>query len=79
MDRKRAKEIIKAIAKKEGKDEKLIREEMKEVINTGYMNAGKQEIWVDLFGANHIPDPEEFIMRISRRVKGEYEVRRMIF
>lgn len=79
MDRKRAKEIIKAIAKREGKDEKVIREEMKEAINTGYMNAGRQEIWVDLFGANYIPDPEEFIMRISSRVKGEYEVRRMIF
>ncbi len=44
MNRKGAKEIIKAIAKKEGKDERMIREEMKEAINTGYMNAGKQEM-----------------------------------
>ena len=36
MDRKRAKEIIKAIAKREGKDEKVIREEMKEAINQPY-------------------------------------------
>ncbi len=79
MDRKRAKKIIKAIAKKEGKDEKLIREEMRKAINTGYMNAGKQEMWIDLFGADHIPDSEEFIMRISSRVKGKYDIKQMIF
>ena len=79
MDRKKEKEIIKAIAKKEGKDEKMIREEMKKAIATGYKNAGKQEMWIDLFGAGYIPDPEEFIMRIGSQVKGEYDVKRMIF
>ena len=79
MDRKKAKKIIKAIANKEGKDEKLIREEMKEAITTGYMNAGKQEMWIDLFGAGHIPDPEEFIMQIDNQMKGKCDIKRMIF
>lgn len=68
MDRKKAKKVIKAIAKKEGKDENLVREEMKRAITSGYMNADKQKMWVELFGAGHIPDPEEFIMKISGRI-----------
>lgn len=70
MDRKKAKRIIKAMAKKEGKDEKLIREEMKRAIASGYMNPDKQKMWVELFGVGHIPDPEEFIMKISGRIGG---------
>lgn len=70
MDRKKAKRIIKAMAKKEGKDEKLIREEMKRAIVSGYMNPDKQKMWVELFGVGHIPDPEEFIMKISGRIGG---------
>lgn len=70
MDRKKAKRIIKAIAKKEGKDENLVREEMKRAITSGYMNADKQKMWVELFGVGHIPDPEEFIMKISGRIGG---------
>lgn len=65
MNRKKAKRIIKAIAKKENKNEKLIREEIKKAINIGYMNTEKQELWIELFGAGHIPDPEEFIMKMS--------------
>ena len=65
MDRKKAKRIIKAIAKREGKDENLIREEMKRAIASGYINADKQKMWVELFGVGHIPDPEEFIIKIS--------------
>lgn len=57
MDRKKAKRIIKAIAKREGKDENLVREEMKRAITSGYMNADKQKMWVELFGVGHIPDP----------------------
>lgn len=70
MERKKAKRIIKAIAKKEGKDENLVREEMKRAITSGYMNADKQKMWVELFGVGHIPDPEEFIMKISGRIGG---------
>ncbi|MDE6434992.1 MAG: hypothetical protein K2L07_12275 [Lachnospiraceae bacterium] len=70
MDRKKAKRIIKAIAKREGKDENLVREEMKRAITSGYMNADKQKMWVELFGVGHIPDPEEFIMKISGRIGG---------
>lgn len=68
MDRKKAKKVINAIAKKEGKDENLVREEMKRAITSGYMNADTQKMWVELFGAGHIPDPEEFIMKISGRI-----------
>jgi len=70
MDRKKAKRIIKAIAKREGKDENLVREEMKRAITSGYMNADKQKMWVELFGVGHIPDPEEFIMEIGGRIRG---------
>lgn len=70
MDRKRAKRIIKAMAKKEGKDEELIRQEMRKAITIGYMNTEKRKIWIDLFGEGHIPDPEEFIMRVSNWAKG---------
>lgn len=70
MDRKKAKRIIKAIAKREGKDENLVREEMKRAITSGYMNVDKQKMWVELFGVGHIPDPEEFIMKIGGRIGG---------
>ena len=70
MDRKKAKRIIRAIAKREGKAENLVREEMKRAITSGYMNADKQKMWVELFGVGHIPDPEEFIMKISGRIGG---------
>lgn len=70
MDRKKAKRIIRAMAQREGKDEKLIREEMRRAITSGYMNTDKQKMWVELFGIGHIPDPEEFIMKISGRIGG---------
>lgn len=70
MDRKKAKRIIKAIAKREGKDENVVREEMKRAITSGYMKADKQKMWVELFGVGHIPDLEEFIMKISGRIGG---------
>lgn len=77
MNRKEAKKIIKDIAKREGKIEKITGDEMKAAIAIGYMNAGKKAMWIDLFGVGHIPDPEEFIMRISGQIKGEYDVKRM--
>lgn len=70
MDRKKAKRIIRAMAKREGKDEKLIREEMEKAITIGYMNTEKQKMWIELFGDGHIPDPEEFIMKINNKAGG---------
>lgn len=69
MNRKRAKRIIKTMAKREGKNENLIREEMTKAITMGYMDTEKQKIWTELFGEGHIPDPEEFIMQVSSRAK----------
>ncbi len=69
MDRKEAKRVIRSIAKKERKDEKLIREEMKKAITIGYMNTDRQKNWIEMFGDEHIPDPEEFIIQLSNRVK----------
>lgn len=43
---------------------------MKRAITSGYMNADKQKMWVELFGVGHIPDPEEFIMKIGGRIGG---------
>lgn len=70
MDRKKAKRIIRAMAKREGKDEELIREEMEKAITIGYMNTEKQKMWIELFGDGHIPDPEEFIMKINNKAGG---------
>lgn len=42
---------------------------MEKAIIIGYMDTGKQKIWIELFGEGHIPDPEEFIMRVSKRAK----------
>lgn len=69
MNRKEAKSIIRSMAKREKRDENLIREEMKKAITIGYMNTDKQKIWIELFGHDHIPDPEEFIIKISKQVK----------
>ena len=69
MDRKRAKRIIKAMAKREGKDENLIRDEMTKAIIMGYMDTEKQKNWTELFGEGSIPGFEEFIIQISSQVK----------
>lgn len=70
MNRKKAGRIIKEMAKREGKDENLIREEMKKAITIGYMDTAKQKIWIELFGEGHMPDPEEFIIRVSSGLRG---------
>lgn len=69
MNRKEAKRIIRSMAKRERKDEKLIREEMKKAITIGYMNTDRQKNWIELFGDEHIPNPKEFIIQISNQVK----------
>ena len=47
MDRKRVKRIIKAMAKRERKDENLIKDEMTKAIIMGYMDTEKQKNWTE--------------------------------
>lgn len=68
MNNKNAKEVIRRIAEKEGKQECEIREEMKKAILAGFMNPETKNQWTNLFGEGRLPNPEEFIAKLSDRV-----------
>lgn len=68
MREKAAKEVIKKIAKKEGKSENEIREEMEQAIMIGFLNKGTRHKWDSLFGSGRLPSPEEFITVLSLKV-----------
>lgn len=66
MDKRDAKDVIKKIAKREGKSE--IREEMKEANMIGFLNKETRHKWDSLFGSGRLPSPEEFIAVLSMGV-----------
>ncbi len=68
MSDRAAKEVIKKIAKREGKSESEIREEMEQAIMTGFLNKGTKHKWDSLFGSERLPSPEEFITVLSLKV-----------
>lgn len=68
MREKAAKEVIKKIAKKEGKSENEIREEMEQAIMIGFLNKETRYKWESLFGSRRLPSPEEFITVLSMKV-----------
>lgn len=45
--------------------ESKVREEMNWVIIHGFLNPSTHNRWIDIFGKDYLPDPEEFIMRMS--------------
>lgn len=68
MSEKAAKDAIKKIAKREGKSESEIREEMEKAIMIGFLNKETRNKWDSLFGAGRLPSLEEFIAVLSMEV-----------
>ena len=68
MSKRDAKDVIKKIAKREGKSESEIREEMEEAIRIGFLNKETRPTWDSLFGSGRLPSPEEFITVLSLKV-----------
>ena len=68
MKERVAKDVIKKIAKREGKSESEIREEMKQAILGGFLNKETRYKWDSLFGIGRLPSPEEFITVLSMQV-----------
>ena len=68
MSEKAAKEVIKKIAKIEGKSENKIREEMEQAIMIGFLNKETRHKWDSLFGLGQLPSAEEFITVLSTEV-----------
>ena len=68
MSERAAKETIKKIAKREGKSESEIREEMQKTILIGFLNKDTKHKWDNLFGVGKLPSPEEFITALSLKV-----------
>ncbi|MCM1090368.1 MAG: hypothetical protein NC092_05220 [Butyrivibrio sp.] len=64
--------VIGDIAKKEGISEEIVRAEMEKAIKYAYFQRKTdQELnqkWNELFGADRLPDPEEFITALSRKI-----------
>ena len=65
MSERAAKDVIKEIAKREGKSESEIREEMEKAILIGFLNKETRHKWDSLFGSGRLPSPEEFIAVLS--------------
>lgn len=68
MKERAAKDAIKKIAKREGKSESEIREEMEKAIMIGYLNKETRYKWDSLFGVGRLPNLEEFIMQMTETV-----------
>lgn len=68
MSKRAAKDAIKKIAKREGKSESEIREEIEKAIMIGFLNKGTRDKWDSLFGSGRLPSPEEFIMIMAEVV-----------
>ncbi|MBD5543054.1 MAG: hypothetical protein HDR01_02090 [Lachnospiraceae bacterium] len=68
MSKRAAKDAIKKIAKREGKSESEIREEMEEAIMIGFLNKDTRDKWDSLFGSGQLPSPEKFIAVLSMEV-----------
>lgn len=68
MSERAAKDAIKKIAKREGKSESEIRQEMEKAIMIGFLNKETRNMWDNLFGVGKLPSPEKFIMRMTEIV-----------
>jgi hypothetical protein len=68
MGERTAKDAIKKIAKREGKSESEIRQEMEKAIMIGFLNKETRHKWDSLFGSGRLPSPEEFITFLSLKV-----------
>ncbi|MBO5284165.1 MAG: hypothetical protein J6B43_13775 [Lachnospiraceae bacterium] len=71
MNKIAAKIAIAIIAKKEGVKKIEVRREMERAIAEGYKNPETHHKWIEIFGDNKIPTPEEFIVAIGEIVKNQ--------
>lgn len=69
MNRQQASKVIRKIAKNKGVDESEVREEMNQAIIHGFLNPATHNRWIDIFGEDNLPDPEEFIITMSTQKK----------
>lgn len=68
MNKRTSKDAIRKIAKREGKSESEIREEMEKAIMIGFLNKETSSRWDNLFGPGQLPSPEKFITVLSMEV-----------
>ena len=68
MANKRGEAAIKKLAKEKGLSVEHVRSEMKMAILSGYMNPATREKWNEIFGEGHLPEPEEFIVKMADKV-----------
>ena len=68
MNKRDAKGAIRKLAKREGKSESEIRQEMEKAILSGFLNKETRHKWDSLFGSGRLPSPEEFITVLSLKV-----------
>ncbi len=61
--------IIRRIAREHRVNEIAVRKEMEQAIMEGYQNPLTRQEWDRLFGAGHVPTPEEFIAVMAKNVK----------
>jgi hypothetical protein len=59
---------IKKVAQQNGVSVEQVRSEMKKAILEGYRNPETRAKWNELFGEGHLPEPEEFIVVMSKQV-----------
>ena len=68
MGERAAKDAIKKIAKREGKSESEIRQEMEEAIMIGFLNKETSNMWDNLVGVGKLPSQAEFNTALSLKV-----------
>ena len=69
MNRKSTRKAIAEIAKSEGIKKSDVKKEMKAAIMAGYNNPETHQKWVEMFGENKMPSPEEFIESMAKSIK----------
>ena len=69
MTKKRGEAIIRDLAKQKGVPVEEVRLEMKKAILEGYRNPETRTRWNEIFGDGHIPEPEEFIVKMADQVR----------
>lgn len=65
----KGRKIIRRIARENRVNEMAVRKEMEKAIMEGYKNPRTKQEWNRLFGAGHMPTPEEFIAVMTKNVK----------
>lgn len=73
MSKRDAKDAIKKIAKREGKSESEIKEEMEKAIMICFLNKETTHKWDSLFGSRQLPSPQEFRDKMNDAINQAFE------